>query len=443
MAGQEAEVKVRLKAEGAEETKQRLLETRAALVGVSSEQLQNAQTQRQAARDAQVLNNAEAYKNRIYLAQHPAINQLTRSMRDFGSISRGVLSITTAFSTAITAFNSTESGLGQISADLEQAKREQAFALKTYGYDSKEYADATDKVNGLQSQFDGLQKQVSTEKMAGILNAGAAIGLMASEATKLIPLAPALIPFMAAIAAIGAVWYLLNNDSGDFVKQVKDLSGIDLSQQKEDIQGIFDFLAGALPNKGKQTGPFDWLISPIPSVRKIITQFFGRDVPDALQGFNEWVTGTWVVNLKAGMISVWNGIMKINELSINGILTGAEAMANGFVNAINALIDAWNSIPNNPFRIGKIGNVSIPRVSIPAIAAANGADFMTNGPTLMLVGEAGPEHVSVTPSGSSRGGGGIVMNNYFHFEGSLRSSQDFKRDVDAAMKETLKRHGWT
>src|SRR5687767_12776577 len=125
----DAEVKVKLKAEGAEETKQRLLETRAALVGVSTDQLKNAQSQRQAARDANVLNNAESYKTRIFLAQHPALNQVTRGLRDMAGVGRNALAITTAISTAFTAFGRVNVEATQIQAQIAQKQRELAIEL--------------------------------------------------------------------------------------------------------------------------------------------------------------------------------------------------------------------------------------------------------------------------------------------------------------------------
>jgi hypothetical protein len=100
---QEAEVRVRIQQERAEEARQRLLETKAALFGVSTEQLSNAHTKRELARDANILQNMERIKTRIYLAPHPVTNNLTRAMSTFGSISHGILSITASFSTAILA----------------------------------------------------------------------------------------------------------------------------------------------------------------------------------------------------------------------------------------------------------------------------------------------------------------------------------------------------
>jgi hypothetical protein len=41
--------------------------------------------------------------------------------------------------------------------------------------------------------------------------------------------------------------------------------------------------------------------------------------------------------------------------------------------------------------------------------AADGFNGMVNKPTMFLAGEAGSEHVSITPSGGS-GGGGITIN---------------------------------
>ena len=62
---------------------------------------------------------------------------------------------------------------------------------------------------------------------------------------------------------------------------------------------------------------------------------------------------------------------------------------------------------------------------IPTRAAATGADFVTNGPQMLLVGDnsTGREHVSVTPLGGEGGSGGGGVNIYLN--GPVIGSQEF------------------
>ena len=121
-------------------------------------------------------------------------------------------------------------------------------------------------------------------------------------------------------------------------------------------------------------------------------------------------------------------------------------MANGFIAVLNGIISGYNRIAGllHLPMLGQIGSVSIPVPAIPMIAAANGFNGMANSPTMFLAGEAGSEHVSITPNGgSSKGNNGLTVINYITVQGSIKSSQELAKDVDKVMKDTLKRHGWT
>ena len=55
------------------------------------------------------------------------------------------------------------------------------------------------------------------------------------------------------------------------------------------------------------------------------------------------------------------------------------------------------------------------------VAAANGFNGMVNKPTMFLAGEAGSEHVQVTPHGQGRGGGNVININI----GKIEKNADF------------------
>lgn len=86
------------------------------------------------------------------------------------------------------------------------------------------------------------------------------------------------------------------------------------------------------------------------------------------------------------------------EIRINGILSIAETMANGLVDAINRMVQSINSIKFDvPDWIPGLGGKSfggfnipeVPRVTLPRLA--NGG--ITTGATLAEIGEAGREAV--------------------------------------------------
>jgi hypothetical protein len=80
---------------------------------------------------------------------------------------------------------------------------------------------------------------------------------------------------------------------------------------------------------------------------------------------------------------VWSGAVNAVRSVINGFLGAIANAVNVVVDNVNRLIDAFNRLPSS---------IKIPRVptlSIPKFAAGG----MVDGPTLALVGEAGPEYI--------------------------------------------------
>ena len=72
---------------------------------------------------------------------------------------------------------------------------------------------------------------------------------------------------------------------------------------------------------------------------------------------------------------------------------------------------------------------------------ATGFEGMVNTPQLMMVGDAGPEYVSVTPHGGTRSGGGttIIVN----VAGSIWNERQLFSRLDDIQKNNLKRRGFT
>jgi len=72
-------------------------------------------------------------------------------------------------------------------------------------------------------------------------------------------------------------------------------------------------------------------------------------------------------------------------------------------------------------------------------AAAGGYEGMVGKPTMFLAGEAGPEHVSITPSSRMRGGfkGGGGGNNHFNFQVSTIDAKGVKEFIENDAKDFL------
>jgi hypothetical protein len=71
------------------------------------------------------------------------------------------------------------------------------------------------------------------------------------------------------------------------------------------------------------------------------------------------------------------------------------------------------------------------------VTAANGFDGMVNSPTMFLAGEAGSEHVSITPSGGS---GGITVNIQ-NMNGSDNDLRKLKQTILEVIQESSANRG--
>jgi len=107
--------------------------------------------------------------------------------------------------------------------------------------------------------------------------------------------------------------------------------------------------------------------------------------------------------LKNTTTNIFNGIWKSIKGVINSILGGIESMANGVINGINGMIDSLNSVrfdipdwvpmwggKSFGLSLGKIGNVSLPRL-------AEGGYVKANTPQLAMIGDNKTQGEIVAP----------------------------------------------
>jgi len=70
---------------------------------------------------------------------------------------------------------------------------------------------------------------------------------------------------------------------------------------------------------------------------------------------------------------------------------------------------------------------------------AQGFDGMVNSPTLFMAGEAGAEHVKVTPSG--QGGGGNITVNIQNMNGSDDDLRKLKKTILEVIQQSANNRG--
>ena len=129
---------------------------------------------------------------------------------------------------------------------------------------------------------------------------------------------------------------------------------------------------------------------------------------------------------------------------VNGIIGVFEVWANSWIKVINAIIKGYNALPLLP-DIGFIGEIKIGRVGggsegsassvieIPKMASGG----IVNGPTLAMIGEAGPEAViPLSRMGQMGGGMNITVN-----AGLISTPDQIGQDIITAIQKAQRRSG--
>lgn len=172
---------------------------------------------------------------------------------------------------------------------------------------------------------------------------------------------------------------------------------------------------------------------------KVVTDVFTTAVSTVRSTFGSivgFLQGVW--NSILGLFSnvgtaVGNAIGNAFKNVINSVLRGAVNIINGFINAINIVVDTINKIPG--VRLGKLGSLPIPQMATGGIVTS---------PTLAMIGE-GRESEAVIPlskldemmnnSGSSNTAGNI--NIELNMSGIMTRSRSDTRAVAADLIESI------
>jgi len=137
----------------------------------------------------------------------------------------------------------------------------------------------------------------------------------------------------------------------------------------------------------------------------------------------------------------WTGLKVMFQEGANALIGYAEGWANSWINGANAVIRALDSIKISvPTWVPGLGGQNfslslptIPEINLPHLASGG----IVTGPTIALIGEAGPE--AVIPLNSQNGGyGGITVNVNGGYYLDQRAAQDFGNMLAKTVGQQLK-----
>ena len=373
--------------------------------------------------------NEDRMENRLLLAQHPNLLRVSRAMSTLSSITRSLLTLQNALNLSKIASSQVDVEGMNIQKDLNEAYRERSELLKLGKKGTDEWIRNEEEINILLAeQKEHIQNLKDTNfnewitSVTGIIFAGSTAFMAFSKHLssiigffgKLGTLSAGLLnPF----TAIGVAMALIGGSIADWLV---GLLGIG-KWRENNGRLLEEFFTVSIPLALGQAG-------------LALTQFFLNDLPI-------WAT-SGLKMLSDAFINTWNSIIMTTNAGVNAVISGVNVVINGAISAINSFISAINNI----LRKAKLGTISlipkfsgIPPINIPTIAAAKGFNGMVNSPTMFLAGEAGQEHVSITPNGRSSGGNTIIIN----IAGSVVTEKKLAYMVDQVQKQNLKSRGFT
>jgi hypothetical protein len=241
---------------------------------------------------------------------------------------------------------------------------------------------------------------------------------------------------MVIIGYIEQYWPVVSQTIGDVLREVWLVVSTVLTAVKGAWEGnlggirtivttVFNLIKGTIQN----------VMEVIRGIIKVFTSAIKGDWQGVWTGIQQIFTGVWnqiklqlntsLTLIKTVLANAWSAIRTVAGTAWEGIKNVIKAPINAIISMVNSMLSAWNAleirIPGFGFDLpsvtilgqtiggGHLGwagaTIGTPDIGlIPMLA--KGGDFITRGPMLIGVGEAGPERVTVQPQ-SSRGLSGV------------------------------------
>lgn len=266
------------------------------------------------------------------------------------------------------------------------------FALATYGATGATYANTTAQKLGV--------------IVANLLNGSTLKGVAAKVAEKVALVASK----VAMVATTIATWAQVAAQKAlNFAMKMNPM-GLILAGLIALTAGLIWFFTNTEIGQKIFTTAFEFIKNTATAFAEGFMWWFGEVIPAVWASFVEFLGTAWE-GLKDIFFGVLNFIGDLIEGYINTWIFMFEGLVNGIIAGVNFMIRALNRLsitipgigdaPDKTigFNIGEIGKISLPRVDIPALADGG----IVTGPTMALIGEAGPE--AVVPLGKGKGMG--------------------------------------
>ena len=420
--------------------------------------------------------NSGRYQNNILLAQYPSLLKISRGLSTVTSISRTFLTISNALNLSKIAGQ----GLDLEDINIKKQIRENNQTITELMKDEIKNRDQINALTQENNELMGVSKEKAQaiidqkwdSMITNIFSVLSGIGIIFSNLINNKTIMNAIISAGSKLGSVFAT-HFLGSKVGiaiiDFL--IPSLTG----KTAMGSVGTAGTTMGAVFGSAFQLAAIVGIAAALAIIGKLVADELVKMV-----GMEEWRENSKVILDKFFMVDIPMAIGKAGLALSNFFLVDMPSWAMGGINfiigeftklkdivlgIINSIVNAIKSIVF-PFGGGTSGGSSIGlgaatisaqqalsnrtgittydtkgNISTTPTKRATGFEGMVNTPQLMMVGDAGPEYVSVTPHGGTRSGGGttIIVN----VAGSIWNERQLFSRLDDIQKNNLKRRGFT
>lgn len=449
MASEEVQLSWKLSIAGAEDVKRRLSELHEQFNrGEISVEQYSKELNKQGG-VLRTLTNQHALQNRLWLAQHPTINQLSRTLSGFNR----VLSATT---TAMTAINTAQLLMRTSSGQMIELQNQLAEAERNYNaaLDPEKKEEYARQIASIKAELEQANAQMTADKTQGIISFATSLALIGSSAiqtaTQLKTSGTGFAVFSgglrAATGALRGMWAAL----GPVGLAILALSIVIplIIEHWDEITAAFAGFADYLTNTFAPVLKFledNWkiMVMALTGGLGALAVFFIENWDAIQRGLEQ----AWA-NITSGLVAFWNGLQTITTGAVDSIVKTVTGMVDEIISAVKRALDWLAKLPGNIAKgIGDFfsGGSKSSSSSSGIKKGATGLHTIADKPMLFLAGEAGqPEEIMVRPIGRSGAGSssGTTVVNHIYVEGSIHAERDLEQVLDRYGIREARRRGW-
>lgn len=465
MVEEDVQLAWKLSIAGADEVKQRLAEVHEqfnkgeiTVQQYSKELKANDSTLRALTSNTQI-------QTRAWLAQHPTINTLSRSMSGFNRVLSATVQAMNLMNTATLLMRTDSGNLVEAQNQLAEAQRNYNAALTPE--DQEKWARA---VAEAQDHLDSISKTMNDDLINKTFNFGTSIAIVTasiiSSIGKFAEFRFALGEAGAAISGAFAVFSGLFAGITPVLVTFGALAGTVASVVGAIALALYYALTPGDQFAEMLKSIFPDAAAGIDAASETIDKFFRETLIGGAQYVLTWLAVNFVggaqitweaiktlfsdaaTNITAAFSVFWNGLDQIAKSVSGSVINTVSGMVDSIINAVRRALDYLAKLPGNI--ASGIGNFisgsskSSSGSSIPKYAA--GGSFVTNGPQMFIAGEGGVrEEVSVKSIGrasstSSSSGGNTTIN--IKVDGSVVAERDLEKLFNKYGIREARRRGW-